>query len=421
MTQPTILRHQLDNGLRIVLVPDERVPVVGVCLVYKVGSAHEPAGRSGFAHLFEHMMFEGSANIGKTQHFQYVESAGGRINAYTSWDSTVYIDTLPSHELELGLWLEADRMATLAQALSQESLDNQRDVVKNERRLKIDNVPYGRSEERLFELIYPETHPYHHSTFGSMEDLSAASLEDVRAFFETYYVPNNAVLTLVGDVEADPALDLVERHFGPIPRGSEPPPMPGTDRARLDGPAREEVGDEVPLPRFFIGCPIPPLGSDGFDVADLTADLLISGRASRLEKRLVRELRLAQAVDAFTYPLVSGSALFLVDVTAAEDVANADVEAALINELDRLADEPPSEEEMARVRLRRATDHAVRMQESDERADRIGMYACLLNEPERYGRERQRDDAIGPDAVREFARDALSAENRVSLWYLPAE
>ena len=165
MTQSAILRHRLDNGLRIVLAPDDRVPIAGICMVYAVGSAHERAGRSGFAHLFEHMMFEGSAHVAKTEHFQLVESAGGRINAYTSWDSTVYIDTVPSHALELALWLEADRMATLAQSLSQGSLDNQRDVVKNERRLSIDNVPYGSAYEQIFALSYPETHPYHHSSF----------------------------------------------------------------------------------------------------------------------------------------------------------------------------------------------------------------------------------------------------------------
>lgn len=420
MTQSAILRYQLDNGLRIVLAPDDRVPVVGVCVMYAVGSAHERAGRSGFAHLFEHMMFEGSAQVAKTEHFQLVESAGGRVNAYTSWDNTVYIDAVPSHALELALWLEADRMATLAQTLSQESLDNQRDVVKNEKRTSLDNVPYGRAYEQIFALSFPKTHPYHHSSFGSMEELEAASLDDVRTFFETYYVPNNAVLTIVGDINTEMAYERIGRHFGHIPRGSEPPPLTGAENLRPPGASRATVRDEVPLPRLFIGCTVAPFGEVGFDVADVAGDVLTSGRASRLETRLVRELRLAQAVDASAFPLVGGASLFVVEAMATEDANPSELEAALTLELDRLAEEPPSEEEMGRVRLRRATSHAVEMQDTEDRADRIGMYAILLDEPERFGRERERDLAVTADAIRDLALGPLSAENRVSLWYLPS-
>ncbi len=419
MTQP-ILRHHLDNGLRIVLAPDDRVPVVGAGVTYAVGSAQEREGRGGFAHLFEHMMFEGSAHVAKTEHFQLVEGAGGRIYAYTGWDHTVYINTLPSHMLELALWLEADRMATLTEALTQESLDNQRDIVKNERREKVDNVPYGTAEELIFALTFPPSHPYHHSAFGSMEELGAATLDDVRGFFETYYPPNNAVLTIVGDFDVNEAYELAERHFGPIPRGSDAPPVIGADTVRPAGTVREEVREDCPLPRFIMGCTVPPLGGEAFDVADLMTDLLISGRASRLQKTLVRELRLAQTVEAVTYPLVSGAALLAVDVTLSEDAEPAELEAAAMNELDRLADEVPGEEEMDRIRLRRATTVAVTMQESDERADRIGMYATLLDEPERFNMERERDLAVTGEAVRDLARSALSPENRVSLWYLPA-
>ena len=421
MTQPTILRHQLDNGLRVVLAPDDRVPVVGVCVTYAVGSAHEREGRGGFAHLFEHMMFEGSAHVAKTEHFQLVEGAGGRVDGYSVWDLTAYKDTLPSHMLELALWLEADRMATLTEALTQESLDNQRDIVKNERREKVDNVPYGTADDLVFELTFPPMHPYHHSAFGSMEELEAASVDDVREFFETYYVPNNAVVTIVGDMDTDRASELVERHFGPIPRGSEPPPLLGTDSVRPPGAVREEVHEDCPLPRLIVSCTVPPLGGEAFDVADLTTDLLISGRASRLQKRLVRELRLAQAVEALTFPLVNGSSMLVVDVTLTEDAEPADLEAALMTELDRLADEAPGDEEMDRVRLRRATSLAVTMQESDERADRIGMYTALLDDPERFNREIERDLAVSGEAVRDLARGALSAENRVSLWYLPED
>jgi zinc protease len=419
VTAPIILKHRLDNGLKIVFVPDDRVPVVSVCLTYAVGSRHERPGRSGFAHLFEHMMFEGSANVLKTEHFQMVESAGGIAAAFTGWDSTVYIDTLPSHELELALWLEADRLGTLADALSQETLDNQRDVVKNERRSSIDNVPYGTAEEEIFRLVFPSTHPYSHSLWGSMDDLSAASLQDVQAFFQTYYVPNNVVLTIVGDIEANQAIELVDRHFGPISPGAAPPSVNASE-PELGGSTREVKKEDVPLPRLFIGCPIPPYGRAAFDVADLVADMLVSGRASRLQRRLIRELRLAQQVDASAYPLVDGAALLLVDVTASEDADPADLEAALLVEINRLADEPPDEEELARIRLRRATTHAVTMQDAEQRADRIGMYACLLDEPERFGKEAEIDLAITGNAVREVARETFSPENRTSLWYLPS-
>src|SRR5918992_1172974 len=219
-------RRALPNGLRIVLAPDARAPIVGVNIWYAVGSKNERPGRTGFAHLFEHMMFKGSANVEKGQHFALIQAAGGTLNATTWLDRTNYFETLPSHELELALWLEADRMASLLPAMTQEKLDNQRDVVKNERRYSVDNQPYGTWDEKMQALVYPETHPYHHSTIGSMEDLSAASLEDVGEFFATYYAPNNAVLTVAGDFETDEALAMIERHFGPIPANPALPPPP---------------------------------------------------------------------------------------------------------------------------------------------------------------------------------------------------
>ena len=221
MPQIPIERHALDNGLRIILSRDPRAPMVAVNLWYDVGSKHEKPGKTGFAHLFEHMMFQGSENVEKGQHFSLVQAAGGTLNASTWLDRTNYFETLPGHELEMALWLEADRMASLLPAMTQEKLDNQRDVVKNERRWSVDNQPYGDWDERIQSLVYPEGHPYHHPTIGSMEDLSAASLDDVRDFFATWYAPNNAVLTIAGDFETDAALAMIERHFGPIPANAD--------------------------------------------------------------------------------------------------------------------------------------------------------------------------------------------------------
>jgi predicted Zn-dependent peptidase len=336
-------------------------------------------------------------------------------------DATVFSDALPSHELELALWLEADRMATLGMALTQETLDNQRDVVRNERRKKVDNPPYGTWEERLFAMAFPPANPYHHSSWGSMEELAAASLDEAREFFAAYYVPSNAVLAMVGDVDVEPALRLVERYFGPIAPGGEPPAPAGDARALNADASREEVIEDAPAPRVYVGCVIPPLGTAEFDVADLITDLLSTGRASRLKTRLVRELRLAQEVESYSFPLVGGASIVLIDVTGHPDVSPERLEAALDEELDRLAAEAPDDEEMERIRTRRATNRANLMQQAEERADRIGMYAALLNDPERFGTEAQRDTQIDGAAVAAVARESFGERHRVKLWFIPED
>ena len=243
MLRIPVERHRLDNGLRIVLSPDASAPIVGVNLWYGVGSRNEPPGRTGFAHLFEHMMFQGSAHVPKNRHFELLERAGGSLNATTWFDRTNYFETLPSHHLELALWLESDRMGFMLPALDQEKLDNQRDVVKNEKRQRYDNQPYGDWDQRLQALVYPETHPYHHPVIGSMEDLDAATLGDVETFFRTYYVPNNAVLTVAGDFAPETALAMIERWFGDIPVGRPVPPIPGV--AELPDTIGESVRERV--------------------------------------------------------------------------------------------------------------------------------------------------------------------------------
>ena len=220
-------RHRLANGLRVTLSRDPSTPIVGVNLWYGVGSRNERPGRTGFAHLFEHMMFQGSANVPKNRHFDLIEKAGGSLNASTWFDRTNYYDTLPSHHLELALWLESDRMGWMLPAMTQEKLENQQEVVKNERKERYDNQPYGDWDERIQALVFPSTHPYHHSVIGSMEDIGAATLEDVADFFQTFYVPNNAVVTVAGDIDNDEALRLVDRYFGEIPAGAPIPPLPG--------------------------------------------------------------------------------------------------------------------------------------------------------------------------------------------------
>ena len=417
-----ILTHRLGNGMSVVLVPDERVPVSAASLWYRVGSAHERPGRGGFAHLFEHMMFQGSANVGKGQHFGLVQAAGGRTNAYTGLDATVYNDTVPSHELELVLWLEADRMATLADALTQEKLDNQRSVVQNERRKRVDNAPYGTWEERAYRLAFEPEHPYHHSAWGSMAELAAASLDEVRDFFRTHYRPNAAVLVLAGDLDPDRAMELVERHFGPIapiPAGADAAPSLGRTDAVATGGSRDEVRGEGPVPRLYVAVTVPPFGAPGYAAADLVVDLLASGRASRLHARLVRESQVAQSVEAWITELTLGASLVLVEVTGRAGVAPQRIEAAVDAELDRLALEPPRDGELERVRAFRQARRAKTWQKAGERADRIGLYACLLGDPSLAFGERARDDDIGPAEVLEVAHTWLAARRRSYLWYLP--
>ncbi|HBL28979.1 MAG TPA: peptidase M16, partial [Acidobacteria bacterium] len=218
-------RHTLDNGLRVVLHRDPRLPLVTVNVWYHVGSKNEQPGRTGFAHLFEHMLFQGSEHVGTNDHFRLVQQVGGVANGSTWYDRTNYYETLPSHHLELGLWLEADRMGYLLPALTQQNLDTQRDVVMNERRQRIENMPYGMAGERLHELLYPPGHPYRWPVIGYMDDIAAATLEEVRTFFRTYYTPNNAVLSVVGDIDPDDAIVQVERWFGEIPAGPPKPPV----------------------------------------------------------------------------------------------------------------------------------------------------------------------------------------------------
>jgi zinc protease len=422
LPQIPIERRSLDNGLRVVLSRDPRAPLVAVNLWYDVGSKHEKPGKTGFAHLFEHMMFQGSANVEKGQHFSLVQAAGGTLNASTWLDRTNYFETLPGHELELALWLEADRMASLLPAMTQEKLDNQRDVVKNERRWSVDNQPYGSWDERIQALVYPASHPYHHSTIGSMEDLSAASLEDVREFFATYYAPNNAVLTVAGDFEADAAMAMIERHFGPIPANDDLPPPPDMSVEPLIGrEVRDTVPDQVPLPRIYLAHRTPPFGTDAFDALDVAADILGSGRASRLYASLVREQRLAQDANVFAFPIVGGASTFALWVTARPGVTPETLEAATLSELDRLATDGPTDSDLERVRNLHAAHVAGGLERISERADRLSMYACLFDEPERINTEIERWEAVDAQRVAEALSDSLRPDNRVTLTFVPAE
>jgi zinc protease len=417
-----IERHELDNGLRVVLSPDDSAPIVAVNLWYDVGSKHEKPGRTGFAHLFEHMMFQGSEHVDKGEHFALVQAAGGTLNASTWLDRTNYFETLPSHELELGLWLESDRLGSLLPAMTQEKLDNQREVVKNERRWSVDNQPYGTWDERIQDKLFPADHSYHHSTIGSMEDLDAASLEDVSEFFASYYAPNNAVLTVAGDFEPGTAMEMIERHFGPIPANPAIPPAPDMSVApNLGGEIREVVADRVPLPRVYFAFRMPVFGTDAFEALTVASDLLGTGRASRLYRSLIRERQLAQDVSVFPFPIVGGASMFTMWATARPGISHEQLEGALMAEVDALTESPASDEELERVRNLHAAAVESSLERISERADRLSMYACLFDEPQRINTEVSRYVAVGAEGVRAAMGETLRRDNRLVLTYVPAE
>ena len=414
-------RYSLDNGLRVVLSPDRTVPVVAVSLWYGVGSRNEPAGKTGFAHLFEHMMFQGSSHVPKNKHFELVERAGGTLNATTWFDRTNYFETLPSHELDLALWLESDRMGWMLPAMDQEKLDNQREVVKNEKRQRYDNQPYGDWDERLQRLVYPADHPYHHTVIGSMADLEAATLDDIAAFFETYYAPNNAVLAIAGDFETSRTLDAVRRYFGEIEPGGALPPLPGNPDIALliGGTVRDDVVANVPLPRVIMAFRIPPYSAPDFATAEVARALLGQGKAARLYRRLVRERRVAKSVVSYAFPLLTGASMLLVWATGYPGASPRLLEAALAEEIEALVDADATEVERA-IALAEA-DLVSSLEHQSERADRLAMFELYFDDPERVNQELDRLRAVSIDEVRAFAAERLGPNNRAVLTYRPGE
>jgi zinc protease len=413
-------RHRLDNGLEVVLSAERAAPVVAVNLWYRVGSRDERPGRTGFAHLFEHMMFQGSEHVPETGHFAHIEKAGGSLNGSTWLDRTNYFQTLPANYLELGLWLESDRLGWLLPAMTQEKLDNQRDVVKNERRWRVDNQPYGDWDERLQAMVYPEDHPYHHSVIGSMEDLDAASLEDVETFFRTYYRPNNAVLTVCGDMEDDRAMELVAKWFGPIPAGDPVPRVPGRTEIPtvLGSPVRDVVEQDISLARVYRAYRIPAYGDDDWYPAAVAAHTMAWGRAARLVRRLVRERRVAQDVLAFAFPVVVGASMLVVWATTRPGVDPEALEGALDEEMAALVDLRDDEVTRA-VRLMEAR-HLDELQQVGERADQLSMYTCLFDDPGRINTELDRIRAVTAADVRGLVDGHLGSEHAATLVYVPA-
>jgi predicted Zn-dependent peptidase len=416
----TATEHRLDNGLRLVLSEDHLTPVAAVCLWYAVGSRQELPGRTGLAHLFEHLMFQGSAQVTGNGHFELVQGAGGSLNGTTSFERTNYFETMPAHQLELALWLEADRMGSLLAALDQQSLDNQRDVVKNERRQRYDNVPYGTAFERMAALAYPEGHPYHHLPIGSMADLDAATLDDARAFFRANYAPNNAVLAVVGDIDPEQTLAWAAKYFGSIPPyDDQVPPPDGTLPDVIGQEVRVEIREEVPARALMAAYRLPHDGTRECDAAELALTVLGDGMSSRLYNRLVRRDRTAVTAGCGLLRLVGAPSLGFLDVKASSGAGIGQIEAAVDEELARLGARPPDGAEMERAQALLEREWLERLGTVAGRADELCRYAVLFGDPQLAFTAVSRLLDITAEEVRAVAAARLHPGNRAVLVYEP--
>ena len=409
--------HRLDNGLTVVLHPDRRLPLVAINLWYHVGSKDERPGLTGFAHLFEHMLFQGSEHVSGTDHFRYLQQVGGVANGSTWYDRTNYYETLPAHQLDLGLWLESDRMGFFLPGLTAEKLETQRSVVMNERRQRVDNQPYGRASERIHELLYPPEHPYHWPVIGYMDDIAAATLDDVREFFLAHYIPANAVLTLAGSFDSAAALEAVERWFGPLASGPEPPPVAPSDPS-FTGERRDRLGDDVKLARLYLAGQAPPYGEAGWYAADLLARVLTSGKSSVLHEDLVYRRELARNVSAYLLP-TELTAPFVIVATANPGRPVADLERAVVDHLERLAADGPAEADLERARNRVLTGLYEDLQTLDARADLLSQHATFFGDPARAFAEAARYDAVTAGDLRDAARRYLVEGGRAVVTVVP--
>ncbi|WUS42738.1 insulinase family protein [Kitasatospora sp. NBC_01250] len=412
--------HRLANGLRVVLSEDHLTPVAAVCLWYDVGSRHEVKGRTGLAHLFEHLMFQGSANVSNNGHFELVQGAGGSLNGTTSFERTNYFETMPTHQLELALWLEADRMGSLLAALDDTSMENQRDVVKNERRQRYDNVPYGTAFEKLTALSFPDGHPYHHTPIGSMADLDAATLEDARTFFRTYYAPNNAVLSVVGDIDVEQTIAWVEKYFGTIPaHDGKQPPRDGTLPEVIGQEIRELVEEEVPSRALMAAYRLPHDGTREADAADLALTVLGSGESSRLYNRLVRRDRTAVSAGFGLLRLTGAPSLGWLDVKTSGEATVEQIELAVDEELARFAAEGPTAEELERAQAQIEREWLDRLTTVAGRADELCRYAVLFGDPKLVNGALDRVLEVTAEEVQAVAAARLRPDNRAVLVYEP--
>jgi zinc protease len=414
------VQFTLPNGLDVILHEDHSVPLVAVDAWYHVGSAREKPGRTGFAHLFEHLMFEGSGHVAEGDFDNWLEAAGGDNNGSTDTDRTNYWETVPSNALELALFLESDRMGYLLGSMSPEKVNGQRDVVKNERRQSYENRPYGMAFLKIPEEMFPPGHPYHWPVIGSMEDLTAASYDDVVQFFKTYYGPNNTTLVVAGDIDPVEARRLVEKWFSDVPRGAPVPPLSAPTPV-LAAEKRLVLEDKVQLPQLFIGWLTPPYFHPGDEAMDVLARVLASGKNSRLYKRLVYDLQIAQDVSASQNSAALGST-FLVTATAREGHSLAEIEKVISEEITKIQNDPPTARELERAvnQIESAFYGALeRVGGFGGKADRLNLYEYYAGRPDYFTEDLARYTSLDPRDVQSAARNYLKSDARLVLSVVP--
>ena len=411
-----IEQYSLANGLKIVLNPDLSIPVVSIAVYYNVGSRNERDDRTGFAHLFEHMMFQGSENVPKAGHFQHIMKAGGTMNGTTSSERTNYYETLPANQLPLGLWLESDRMRSLA--VTQENLDNQREAVKEEKRLRYDNQPYGQIFDLINEMIY-KNFANSHSTIGSMDHLDAATVEDVQEFFRIYYAPNNAVLVLSGAFETEIAKELVDTYFGDIPSQPLPPDLDVTEPAEVAANYKEWEDKLAPFPAFLIGWKIPKRRSPEFNALYLAGKVLYDGDSSRLYQKLVKGEESVIQLFGFTDERRGPSSIFVGAIPKPEkDLSK--IRETIMQEIQDLAAHGPTAEEMEKIENQLINDSVRMRQSSMSRAQQIAEFALYDGNPELINSELEDLLSVTADQIRHAVGNFLNTDNRALLDVVPA-
>lgn len=403
--------YTLENGLRVIFNQDDSIPVVSVAVYYDVGSRNEREGRTGFAHLFEHMMFQGSENVPKAAHFQYVMKAGGTMNGTTSSERTNYYETLPANQLPLALWLESDRMRSLG--VTQENLDNQREAVKEEKRLRYDNQPYGEVFDLVFEMIF-KNFANSHSTIGSMEDLDDATVEDVQEFFRVYYAPNNAVMVLSGSFEVEEAKSLIDKYFGSIPAQPKPAPLDVSEPEEVAVKYKVHEDKLAPFPAFLLGWKIPPRRTPEFYALYLGGKLLYDGESSRLYQKLVKGDESVIQLFGFTDERRGPSSIFIGAIPK-PDKDLSQIREIIMEEIRSISEFGPTPAEMEKLQ-NQLLNYAIRIRQSSmSRAQQIAEFALYDGNPELINSELDELLAITGEQIKEAVARYLNTENRTLL------
>lgn len=414
-TQIKFDRFTLDNGLKVILHEDHTTPNVVISVLYHVGSKNEKPDRTGFAHFFEHLMFEGSENIARGEYDKYVSRAGGALNAYTSQDRTYYYEFLPSNYLELGLWLESERMKHAS--VDSKGIETQRAVVKEERKQRMDNQPYGTLMEQVFVRLF-NNHPYKWMPIGSMEHLDAASDEDYKQFYKDFYLPDNAVLTIAGDIDRNAAKQLVEKYFATIPKSTKPIYRPTIKEEPLNGPKRDTVYDRVQLPALIIGHRTPAQGSTDYYAMEMLNTLLSNGNSSRIYRSLVDEKQLAIQAGSFQFPL-EDPGLGISYGIANMGVELTDIEKAIIEQIEKVQNEPISDMELKKLQNQIENQFVSQLSSVEGIAENLAVYETHFGDASLINTEINRYLSVTKEDIQRVANLYFNEKNRLVLFWLP--